>query len=142
MKVSELERIGRERSAYFTAADLMRMDFPEPKWAVPGLVAEGLNLLVGSPKLGKSWLCLGLAVAIASGGRALGRVQVDRGSVLYAALEDNPRRLQGRLRSVLAGQPVPDDLHITTSLPRIPDAADYIAGWLDAHPDARLVIVD
>jgi hypothetical protein len=38
-----------------------------------GLVAEGLNLLVGSPKLGRSWLCLVLAVAVASGGVALGR---------------------------------------------------------------------
>ena len=120
----------------------MRADFPEPRWAVPGLVAEGFNLLVGSPKLGKSWLCLGLAVAVASGGRALGRIPVDQGPVLYAALEDNARRLQNRLLKVLGDDPVPDDLHITTSLPRLPDLSAHLDGWLDAHPDARLVIVD
>lgn len=142
MTTSELERIGREAGAYWTAADLMGTEFPEPRWAVPGLVAEGLNLLVGSPKLGKSWLCLGLAVAVASGGRALGKIEVERGEVLYAALEDNPRRLQRRLRTVLQGDPVPDGLHIATSLPRLPDLYNYLAGWLEAHPGARLVIVD
>lgn len=142
MTTSELERLGREHGVYFTARDLMGATFPEPRWAVPGLVAEGLNLLVGSPKLGKSWLCLGLAVAVASGGHALGKIPVERGSVLYAALEDNPRRLQNRLRSVLNGAAVPDDLHITTSLPRLPALYDYLAGWLEANPQARLVIVD
>jgi len=142
VSVSELERRGREAGCYFTARDLMATDFPEPRWAVPGLVAEGLNLLVGSPKLGKSWLCLGLAVAIASGGKALGKIDVEQGPVLYAALEDNPRRLQNRLRLVLGGDQVPDDLHITTSLPRLPDLHDFIAGWLDSTPGARLVIID
>src|ERR1035437_230230 len=138
----DLEDRGRDAGVYFTAAELMDTEFAEPRWAVNGLIAEGLNLIVGSPKLGKSWLCLGLAVAIASGGKALGKIQVDQGAVLYAALEDTPRRLQNRLRMVLQGERVPDDLHITTALPRMPDAIGFIDGWLTAHQDARLVIVD
>jgi hypothetical protein len=138
----DLEIAGTKAGVYFNAADLMHREFPDPKWAVPGLVAEGLNLLVGAPKLGKSWLCLGLAVAVASGGVALGKVPVEAGSVLYAALEDTPRRLQGRLRSVLHGDPAPAGLHITTGLPKMPDATAYLDGWLAAHKDARLVIVD
>lgn len=140
--ISILEAKGREAGVYFTAAELMKTTFPEPKWAVPGLVAEGLNLLVGSPKLGKSWLVLGLGVAIASGGVALGKVPVEQGSVLYAALEDTPRRLQGRLRSVLNGIEAPEGLHITTFLPRGADMVDTVSEWLEAHTDARLVIVD
>lgn len=137
-----LETRGREAGVYFTAAELMGRDFPEPRWAVPGLLAEGLNLLVGAPKLGKSWLVLGLGVAVASGGMALGKIPVEQGSVLYAALEDNPRRLQSRLRAVLQGDDVPADLHITTSLPRGEQMVELVAEWLVAHPDARLVIVD
>jgi len=140
--LSELERAGREAGKYFTAADLMTMLLPEPRWAVPGLVAEGLTLLVGAPKLGKSWLCLGLAVAVAGGGRALGRIEVQPGPVLYAALEDNPRRLQDRLRTILGGDPAPDDLHMVTALPRLPLLGEYLSGWLKANPTARLVIVD
>lgn len=137
-----LETRYREAGVYFTAAELMRTTFPEPRWAVPGLVAEGLNLLVGAPKLGKSWLVLGLGVSIASGGVALGKVPVVQGSVLYAALEDTPRRLQGRLHTILNGSPVPDGLHITTSLPRGADMVDVVSEWLDDHQDARLVVID
>lgn len=85
----------------FSATDLMAMNFPEPRWAVRGLICEGLNLIVGAPKFGKSWFCLNLAVAIASGGKALGQIEVEKGSVLYCALEDTPRRLQSRLNIVL-----------------------------------------
>ena len=40
----------------YNAFDLMNMNFPEPKWAVPGLLTEGLNILAGKPKHGKSIL--------------------------------------------------------------------------------------
>ena len=69
----------------FTAADLMKEDLPPVRWAVPGILPEGLSLLAGKPKLGKSWLALGLAVAKASGGVALGKIPVEQGEVLYLA---------------------------------------------------------
>lgn len=140
--MSTLETVGREKGVFFTAVDLMETTFPEPRWAVDGLIAEGLNLLVGAPKIGKSWLALGLAVAVASGGAALGRVKVEAGDVLYAALEDTPRNLQGRLAAVLAGVRPPERLAVTTGLPRMPDALQLVGEWLAEHPDARLVIVD
>jgi hypothetical protein len=140
--LSDLERVGREHGMYFTAAELIATTFPEPRWAVPGLIAEGLTLLVGPPKFGKSWLCLGLAISVATGGRALGKIAVDQGSVLYAALEDQPRRLQQRLEAVLTDGPSPANLHVATGLPRMPEAVSFLAGWLVAHPDARLVIID
>jgi hypothetical protein len=49
----------RPRTAW-TADQLMAAHFPEPKWAVPGILAEGVNVLAGPPKVGKSWLSLGL----------------------------------------------------------------------------------
>jgi hypothetical protein len=48
---------GLPRSSW-TAKDLMGHEFPEQGYAVPGVLAEGLNLLAGAPKLGKSWLAL------------------------------------------------------------------------------------
>lgn len=142
MTVCELERVGREHGFFFTAPELMQREFPEPRWAVPGLIAEGLTLLVGAPKFGKSWICLNLAVAVAAGGKALGKIDVESGAVLYAALEDPARRLQNRLDIVMQGEAVPVGLDFVTVLPRMPKATEVIGGWLDAHPDARLVIVD
>lgn len=142
MTVCELERVGRENGFFFTATELMQREFPEPRWAVPSLIAEGLTLLVGAPKFGKSWICLNLAVAVASGGKALGKIDVEQGAVLYAALEDPARRLQDRLDIVMQGEPVPASLDFATELPRMPKATEVIGGWLDAHPNARMVIVD
>lgn len=141
--MSALETRGREAGVYFTAAELMRTKFPEPRWAVPGLLAEGLNLLVGSPKLGKSWLCLGLGISVATGGVALGKIPVEQGDVLYAALEDPPRRLKSRLYKVLGDDAeLPDRLTIVTALPRGEQMVEIVSEWLDEHPAARLVIVD
>lgn len=141
--MSTLETVGRANGHYFTAAELLAADFPEPKWAVPGLLAEGLNLLVGAPKAGKSWMALGLALAVASGGKALGNIPVEQGDVLYAALEDTKRRLQSRILTVTSGDmDVPDRFAMATDIGRGAQTVDLLDGWLTDHPDARLVIVD
>ncbi|ARU53450.1 hypothetical protein CBR64_20460 [Cellulosimicrobium cellulans] len=140
-KPTTLEQYALRHGAYFTAESLMATDFPAPKWAVHGLIPEGLTLLAGAPKLGKSWLALGLGITIAQGGDALDAISTTQGDVLYAALEDTPRRLQSRIAKMVEG-PAPARLTITTALPEMPYAVDLIAGWLDDHPDARMVVVD
>jgi hypothetical protein len=132
----------RPRTSW-TAAELVAAEFPEPRWAVPGVVPEGCTLLAGPPKVGKSWLTLGLGLSVATGGKALGRLEVAAGPVLYLALEDTPRRLKDRLVKMLAGDPAPAALTIATSCPSLPDGGDKkVALWLDRYPDARLVVVD
>jgi hypothetical protein len=127
----------------WTADELMDTKFPEPRWAIPGLVAEGVSLLAGSPKIGKSWLSLGWALAVAGGEKAFDSVHVDGGDVLYLALEDTGRRLQDRIGKVLAGRKAPRGLTLATTCPTLPQGGDEkIAGWLDSHPDARLIIID
>jgi RecA-family ATPase len=65
------------------------------------------ELLAGPPKVGKSWLSLGLGLAVAAGGQAFDSMPVQGGPVLYLALEDTPRRLQTRMGKLLGGQPAP-----------------------------------
>src|SRR5438874_3819251 len=126
-----------------TAADLVAREFREPKWAVPQIVAEGLTILAGKPKTGKSWAALDFAVAVAGGYSALGNVECQQGDVLLLALEDNDRRLNQRLKAVLQGQPAPAALQIATQWRRA-DAGGLndLHAWLGAHPNARLVAID
>lgn len=79
----------------WTVAELAATIFPDPKWAVPGILPVGLCILAGRPKVGKSWLALQIAHAVGTGGRVLDQT-VERGRVLFLALEDNPRRLKER----------------------------------------------
>ncbi len=132
----------RLRTAW-TADELMAEHFPPVRWAVPGLIAEGVNLLAGPPKVGKSWLSLGLALSVAAGADALGSIPVQPGSVLYLALEDTPRRLQTRMGKILNGRTGPRGLTLATTCPALPEGgAAAIANWLDRNPAARLVVVD
>lgn len=127
----------------WTADRLVHHDFPEPNWAITGLVPEGLSVLAGAPKVGKSWLALGWAISVAGGFRALHAIDCAAGPVLYLALEDNPRRLQGRILKVLDGATAPGGLYLPTALPNLnAGGADLIRAWLDVHPDARMVVID
>lgn len=135
--------ISTARRTSWTAAELMAATFPDPRFAVDGLIPEGLTFMCGAPKLGKSWLALGLAIAVASGGKAVGTIDVEPGPVLYLALEDSPRRLQSRLGLVLRGGEPPTGLDMHTEWPRLDEGG--LAGierWHDANPSGRLILLD
>lgn len=88
----------------FGADWLMAQEFPPLRYVVPGIVPEGMTLLVAAPKIGKSWMVLGLGMALSEGGEAFGCLPVgDPRPVLYLALEDGPRRLQDRLKLMQVG---------------------------------------
>lgn len=143
-EVLPMPRDNPEPRTAWTAAELLATDFPEPRWAVPGLLAEGVTLLAGPPKVGKSWLSLGIALSVATGTPAVGRIDVQAGPVLYLALEDTPRRLQSRIRRMLPGVPNGlDGLTLVTACPTLADGgAERVSAWLTQHPGTRLVIID
>lgn len=130
------------RQSRFSAAELWDMDFPPVSWIVPDYIAAGLTLLVGAPKLGKSWLSLDVARAVAEGGFVLGDRHCVQGSALYAALEDNPRRLKDRLHRVCARKPT-SALTIWTEM-RMLDAGglDDLRQWILAAANPRLIVID
>jgi hypothetical protein len=124
-----------------TGAWLDAQEFPPLSYAVPGLVPEGSVLLVGAPKIGKSWLVLSIALAAAVGGRALG-IEIPQRPVLYLALEDGHRRLQDRCRRLLAGEKIPPQFQYLTMIEPGREG-DTIAAWIHWHQEPPpLVILD
>jgi len=128
----------------FTAADLQYEVLPEMRWAVGGLIAEGLCVCAGRAKLGKSFMMLGISLAVAQGGIALGDIPVTDGDVLYLALEDNKRRLQKRLTMMVPeGDAWPERLNMEIQWPRSEDGGlEAISAFIGQHQHLRLVVID
>lgn len=127
-------------------ADILAgMEFEPIKWAIPRLVPEGLAILAGKPKLGKSFLSLQMCEAVGSGdGKVFGVDEVEIGDVLYCALEDSQRRLHSRLHKMHPwGGAISDRIHFATEWPRIGEGCiEALEAWCDEHPQARLIILD
>ena len=131
------------REHAFTAAALRAMDFPPVSFVVDGFIPEGLSILAGRPKIGKSWLALDLALGVAGDKPVLGKIQPTTGDVLYCALEDNRRRLKRRISRLLAGGAWPERLTMATKWRRL-DAggAEDVISWCESALSPQLVILD
>jgi hypothetical protein len=126
-----------------TEADLDALDLEDPEFVVDRILPIGYAVMCSKPKIGKTRGTSEIAVAVSQGGRALGKIEVGQGDVLFLALEDNRIRLQTRLRTIRKGAEPSGRLHLVTEWPRA-DAGglDLLRQWLKEHPDCRLVIVD
>jgi len=131
------------KPSIISAAALMAMNMPPQRWVIRGILPEGLTIIAGKPKLGKSWLALWLAIAVAKGSQALGRLTTDGGDVLCMLLEDGQRRAKTRLEIAIPDGDAPLRLHVADFWPRF-DAGGLheLDMWLEAHKAARLVIID
>lgn len=123
--------------------ELAAMHFSPLQWAIPGILPEGMTLLAGKPKAGKSFLSIQMVAAVATGDCSMfGAPDMEPGDVLYLALEDSPRRLQKRARDIRMG-PISARTHFATTWPRFDQVGiEMLAQWHDAHPSARLIIID
>jgi hypothetical protein len=133
---------GSPFSSVFTVADLMREKLREPQWIVEGIFPEGVMLLSGKPKVGKTFWALNVAHAVACGGYAFGSVRVEKGRVLYLDLEGTRRNLQKRFERLLGEDPPPDNLHIVKQWPTGQEGQERLTLLLEKYPDTRLVVVD
>jgi hypothetical protein len=126
-----------------SAAQLAQKDFPDIPFIVPRYVAPGLTLLAAKPKIGKSWLCLDLAISVAAERYCLGDIKCSKGQVLFIALEDNERRLKRRLKKLLPSGEWPADLDYATDWPRAGEGGvEAIRKWCEIASNPKLVVVD
>ena len=119
---------------------LMDRPLEPPNFVVDTLIAQGLHILAGSPKVGKSWLALWLAVTVAKG-EPVWNMTTRRGTTLYLCLEDSVLRIQNRLFEIT--EDAPDSVHFCTECAPIGQGLEeQVDTFVVAHPDTVLVIID
>jgi len=127
----------------FTAYELSKMDLPELEWIIDGVIAEGLTIIAGKPKVGKSYFMFNACLDLASGSDVFGAIPTEPKEVLYLALESKERLLKGEQDKILEGREAPDKLHIQVvdSWPEDKGIKAF-EEWMILHPDTRLIVID
>ena len=110
------------------------------KWLVEGIIAPGTILLVGSPKAGKSWFAIELALSVSLGISFLDH-ETRRGPVLYLSLEDKFERIQRRLFTLV--DEANDDLEFATMAETLGHGLiNQLERHFERRPDTALVVID
>jgi hypothetical protein len=131
------------RDGLISARELQKKQFKPVRIILPGLIPEGLTILAGKPKIGKSWLMLDVCVAVAGDRFVLGDKKPAQGDVLYLALEDNQRRLKKRMDKLMGDYSWPERLDLHTEWKRLDQGGlEDIEEWCKAKPERRLICID
>ena len=108
-----------------------------PGYAVKDLLVQGLHILAGAPKTGKSWLALWLCQQVAGGEKVWGH-PTQQGTV---CLEDGYRRLQDRLLDITAAPS--ENLYLATHAGTLADGlAGQIETFVREPGRVSLIVID
>ena len=109
-------------------------------FVVDTLLSQGLHILAGSPKVGKSWLALWLCLCAAQG-KPLWTFVTRPCEMLYLCLEDSFQRIQSRLFEIT--EDAPASVHFTTNSGTLGKGLEeQLCSFLAEHPDTVLIIID
>lgn len=120
--------------------EIMTTVYKPIEFVVDNLLAQGLYILAGAPKVGKSWLALDMCLSIAKGEKVLGQ-QTTQGTALYLCLEDSYVRIQNRLYEITD---VPAErLHFVIMSESIGNGLEEeIENFKNEHYDLKVVFID
>ena len=124
----------------YSSEYIMNTQMKPIEYCVDGLISQGLFILAGAPKVGKSWLALDMCLSIAKREKVLGKA-TSCGHAVYLSLEDSLIRLQNRLYE-LTDDPS-DNLHFAIMAESIsnglPEQIEYCRKRFD---DLKIVVID
>lgn len=119
---------------------LMDMQFPKSRFCIQSLLPQGVSILGGAPKIGKSWMVLDWCVRIAKG-ESVWNLPTEKGTVLYLCLEDSLARIQDRLNCIT--DEVLSNLYLATKSESIESGLiQQIQNFIITHTDTTLIVID
>lgn len=119
---------------------LWDMELGTQQFCIKGLLPQGVCIMGGASKIGKSWLVLDWVDKVAKGDPVWG-METTQGTTLYLCLEDNLQRVQHRLYCISA-EATPNAYYATTAGTLADNLTEQISSFLLSHPDTVLIVVD
>ena len=107
---------------------------------IDGVLSDGLAILAGDSKIGKSWMVLWLGLQVAQGNSIWG-LPTRKTDVVYLALEDREWRIQQRMQE-LTDSP-PENLRFGFSCGQLgAELESQIEAVLQDYPSIGLIFID
>lgn len=129
-----------EKLHLISADTLFYQPLDHPKMLIDGILSNGLAILSGDSKIGKSWMVLWLCLKISLGEPVWG-LPTAQTDVIYLALEDNDWRIQQRMQELI-DEP-PKNLHFGFSCGKLgAELEGQIKDVLDDNPNTGLLFID
>ena len=129
-----------EKLHLISADTLFYQPLDQPKMLIDGILSNGLAILSGDSKIGKSWMVLWLCLKISRGEPVWG-LPTAKTDVIYLALEDNDWRIQQRMQDLV--DIPPDNLHFGFSCGKLgAELESQIKAVLEDNPNTGLLFID
>ena len=129
-----------EKLHLISAETLFYTPLDHPRMLIDGILSNGLAILSGDSKIGKSWMVLWLCLKISLGEPVWG-LPTAQTDVIYLALEDNDWRIQQRMQELI-DEP-PKNLHFGFSCGKLgAELEGQIKGVLADNPNTGLLFID
>ena len=128
-----------------SASELKKMEIPQIVWIVDRLLPVGVSMIGAPSKYFKSYMALGLCLAVCTGEKFLS-FQCNKYACLYLDLESTKRRPKSRLKQIIPNGDWPENFYILTAEDEVSKInegfTEQIEHQLNQHPDIKLIIVD
>jgi hypothetical protein len=132
-------------------SQIMASDPPPREFLFRDVLPAGAFLMVGRPKIGKSWLLYQLALCVVLGKDFLGFEVMGQWDALYIAGEDDDTRMKDRFRGFgMTDAPANFETINMNELEQLADRyadhhvsfAQFIDDYLTTHPQTKIVVID
>lgn len=132
--------MSKNKLAVIDGETLMDMRLAPVRYCIEGILPQGVAMISGAPKTGKSWMMLDWTIRIAKGEKVW-EFKTTKGTTLYLCLEDNWNRVQSRLFDVT--DEAPSNAYFAISSCSLAGGLEkQIINFVTEHPDTVLVTID
>lgn len=123
-----------------TAQELLEQPMVKVMWVIENMLAVGLTILAGTPKVGKSWFVALMGLCVSKGEAFLDHA-TEQADVLYLCLEDTFPRIQQRLFHLT--DTANEHLHFAVMAEKLHKGLiSQLEEFISRHPGTKLIIID